>query len=329
MIKELLGQKKILSQLRKTIENNTVGHAYIFEGPDGVGKRETARSFCSMLLCGSPEFPCGECMPCKLFSQSSNPDFTELFLEGKSISVDDIREVLKTIVIKPMYSKYKAVLINDADEMTLQAQNALLKSLEEPPEYLIFILTVKSSTALAQTIRSRCQRVLFPKASDNEIKYILSGKYGEKVSNLDFVVSYSDGVIGTAINLAESNTQFELRDNVIKSVSKLLSGSKADIFQIYELFEQNEGKIDFIMQIMLLYFRDLLIYSKTRNSSLLINSDKKDMIISDAGIGYANILSSIRSIWDACKCLDYNVNFQLSIETMLLKIQDMKGMNKW
>lgn len=329
MINELLGQKKILSQLRKNIENNTVGHAYIFEGPNGVGKRETARSFCSMLLCECAQFPCGECMPCKLFSQSSNPDFKELFLEGKSISVDDVREVLKTIVIKPMYSKYKAILINDADEMTLQAQNALLKSLEEPPEYLIFILTVKSSTALAQTIRSRCQRILFSKTSDNDIKDILRDKYGQKISNLDFIVSYSDGVIGTAINLAESNIHFELRDKAIKSVSQLLSGSKADIFQIYELFEKNEEKIDFIMQIMLLYFRDLLIYSKTRNSSLLINSDKEDMIISDAGIGYVNILKSIQLIWDACKCLDYNVNFQLSIETMLLKIQDMKGKNKW
>jgi DNA polymerase-3 subunit delta' len=282
-----------------------------------------------MLFCESEMFPCGECKPCQLFSESSNPDFQELFFEGKSISVEEIREILKTIVIKPVYSKYKVILINDADEMTLQAQNALLKSLEEPPEYLIFILTVKSSTAIAQTIRSRCQRILFPKLSDDEIKYILKSKYGERIVNKDFVVSYSDGVIGTAIKMAESGSSFELRDSVIESVSKLLAGSKNDVFRIYELFEQNESNIDFIMQIMLLYFRDLLIYSKTRNSSLLINSDKKDMIISDADIGFTEIMNSINSVWDACKSLDYNVNYQLSIETLLMKIQNVKGNNKW
>ncbi len=322
MVLKMLGHRKILASLQETIKKDNVGHAYIFEGPDGVGRRETALSFAAMLMCEREHLACGECKSCQLFSEGSNPDFQEIYSAEKSISVDDIRNVLKGLVIRPLYSKYKIIIINDADSMTVQAQNALLKSLEEPPSYVVFILTVQSGAAVTPTVRSRCQRVLFNRLVKEEIMAVLEARHGRRKPEWDFIVSYSDGVIGTALELVESPEYLELRDEVLHIVNRLIKEKDGDVFKIYELFEKNNDKIDFILRIMLLFFRDIIIYNQTANYNILINSDKKDMIIDNAGLKLTGLLKCINAVWSAKRGLEYNANFQLAIEVMLMKIKD-------
>lgn len=318
----MLGHQKILASLQETIKKDNVGHAYIFEGPDGIGRRETALSFTAMLMCGGGQAPCRECKSCQLFAEGSNPDFQEIYFEDKSISVDDIRNILKGLVIRPLYSRYKVIIINDADTMTVQAQNALLKSLEEPPPYVVFILTVQSGATVTPTIRSRCQRVLFSKLGYEEIMHILEGKYGRKKPEWDFIASYSDGVIGTALELVDSPGHLEARNAVLQAVNSLLETKDSDVFNIYELFEKNADKIEFLLKIMLLFFRDIIIYNQTSNYSILINSDKKDMIIENAGFKLSGLMKCINAVWSAKRSLEHNTNYQLAIEVMLMKIKD-------
>lgn len=317
------GHQKVLNTLKAAIEKDNVGHAYIFEGPDGIGKRETARSFAAMLLCGSELFPCGECKSCQLFEQGSNPDFMEIYTGDKSIGVEDTRDLLKSLIIKPLYSKYKVIIINDMDKMTIQAQNALLKSLEEPPYYVVFILTVSSAAAVAPTILSRCQRILFDKLSYEEMLRIIKSRHLETDGNLEFIVSYADGVIGTALELLDSPDTIRLRDDIIETVSEAMLSKDADIFKIYEVFEKNSDRADYILSVLLLYFRDILIYKMTENFALLINSDKKDIIIKNTGISFSGLIKCIKTIWDTQRSLKSNVNFQLAIDVMLLKIKDI------
>jgi len=317
----MLGHQKVLITLQAAIKNDNVIHAYIFEGPDGVGRRETALSFSSMLMCEADDGPCGKCKSCQLFQQSSHPDFQEIYLEDKSISVEDVRNILKGLVIKPLYSKYKVFIINDADNMTVQAQNALLKSLEEPPPYVVFILTVQSGAAMTQTIRSRCQRILFNKFDYEDIMEILETKYGNRKPGWDFIISYADGVIGTAIYLVDSPQYLQIRDGVLESVTELLFSQDADLFKLYEIFEKNNDKIDYILRVLLLFFRDIMIYNQTADFSILINSDKKDMIVKNASVSLSSLIKCIHAIWDAKRGLEVNANFQLAIEVMLMKIQ--------
>jgi len=318
----MLGHQKVLSTLQLAIRNDNVSHAYIFEGPDGVGRRETALSFSSILMCGADAAPCGECKSCQLFEQGSHSDFQEIYSEDKSISVEDIRNILKGLIIKPLYSKYKVIIINDADNMTVQAQNALLKSLEEPPSYVVFVLTVQSGAAMTQTIRSRCQRILFYKLGYEDIMGILEAKYGNKKPEWDFIVLYSDGVIGTALDLIDSPHYLEIRDEVLEAVAQLVSSQDADLFKLYEIFEKNSDKIDYILRIILLFFRDIIIYNQTAGSSILINSDKKDMINKIASLSISRSIKCIQAIWAAKRGLEINANFQLVIEVMLMKIRN-------
>ncbi|ACL74547.1 DNA polymerase III subunit delta' [Ruminiclostridium cellulolyticum] len=317
----MLGHQRIISALRTAIQKDNVSHAYIFEGPDGVGKRATALKFASMLMCREDQFPCGECKSCQLYREASNPDFQEIIQKDKSISVEEIRNILKGLVIRPLYSDYKVIIINDADTMTIQAQNALLKSLEEPPPYVVFILTVQSLAAVAQTIRSRCQRILFNRLSHEDIMEIMESKYGPRQSDWEFIVSYADGVAGTALELAESPHSLELREEVLEFTSRLVSDRDADPFKFYETFEKNNDRVDYILHVILLYFRDLLIYKETGDTSLLINSDKKDMIIRNVELSFSHIIKCIQAVWDARRGLGNNANFQLAIEVMLMKIQ--------
>jgi len=317
----MLGHQKVLTTLQAQIKNDNISHAYIFEGPDGVGRRETALSVSAMLMCMAEDAPCGKCKSCQLFEQDSHPDFQEIYLEDKSISVEDIRNILRGLVIKPLYSKYKVIIINDADNMTVQAQNALLKSLEEPPRYVIFILTVQSGAAMTQTIRSRCQRILFNKISYEDVMGILETKYGNRKPEWDFIVSYADGVIGTAINLVDSPQYLEIRDEVLEAVTQLISSQDSDLFKFYETFEKNNDKIDYLLRVMLLFFRDIMLYKQTANFSILINSDKKDIIIKNASVSLSSLFKCIDAIWSAKRGLEVNANFQLVIEVMLMKFQ--------
>lgn len=318
----MLGHQKVLSTLQTAIKNDNVGHAYIFEGPDGVGRRETALSFSYMLMCEAEDAPCGECRACQLFKQGSQPDFQEIYSDNKSISVEDIRNTLKGLVIKPLYSKYKVIIINNADSMTVQAQNALLKSLEEPPPYVVFILTVQSRAAMTPTVRSRCQTILFNKMGYTDIMEILEARYGNKKPEWDFIVSYADGVIGTAIDLVDSPHYLEIRDEMYDVVVQLVLAQDIDIFKVYEIFEKNSDKIDYILRVMLLLFRDIIIYNQTADFSILINSDKKDMIIKNINVRLSSLINCIQAIWDAKRGLEVNANFQLAIEVMLMKIKE-------
>ncbi len=317
----MLGHRKILAGLQETIKKDSVAHAYIFEGPDGIGRRETALSFTAMLMCQSEMAPCRTCKSCQLLAEGSHPDFMEIYSQEKSISVDEVRNILKGLVIRPLYSRYKVIIINDADSMTVQAQNALLKSLEEPPSYVIFILTVESAAAVTPTVKSRCQRVLFDKLRSEEIYSILEEKHGPRKPEWDFIVSYSDGVVGTALQLVEAPGFMELRNEVLHAANELLR-VESDVFKIYELFEKNNDRVDFILRIMLMYFRDILIYNQTSNYNILINSDKKDMIIGNADLKLSSLIKCINAVWSAKRGLEYNANFQLAIEVMLMKIKE-------
>ncbi len=318
----MVGHQKVLNTLKAAIENDNVGHAYIFEGPEGIGRRETALSFAAMLMCQSQNFPCGECKSCQLFEQGSNPDFLEVYTEDKSIGVEDTRELLKGLIIKPLYSKYKVIIINDMDRMTVQAQNALLKSLEEPPYYVVFILTIKSAAAVTPTILSRCQRILFNKLTNEEVFKILETKYGKKNTDWDFIVSYADGIIGTAMDLIDSPDTIQLRTDILAAISAVVSNKNTDLFQIFEVFEKNSDRIEYILSVILLYFRDILIYNMTENFTLLINSDKKDIIIKNADMSYSRLIKCIETVWDTQRSLKNNANFQLSIDVMLMKIKE-------
>jgi len=185
--KDILGNEKAKEILLKSLKNKTVLHSYMFIGNEGIGKRLIANQFAKMILCedfnSQNLTECGKCKSCIEFEGDNNPDFVYIEPDGKTIKIEQIREMQNKIIEKPINSSKKVYLINDADLMTKEAQNCLLKTLEEPPEYIVIILIVSNESKMLTTIKSRCMKLQFQKIDDDKLNEYMKLTYGiENVS---------------------------------------------------------------------------------------------------------------------------------------------------
>ena len=322
---EFVGQKEIITGLKHALLEDRVGHASLFTGPKGIGKKTLAAIFAARLLCvnSSTEERCGTCPACSLIEHHGNPDFQVVGEGEDGIGVEEIRKLQGDILVKPLYSARKVYLIPDADRMTPQAQNCLLKILEEPPRHAVFILTTANSNALLETVRSRTVKYSFRKNTFEEVGGYLEKQLGKDHPGLDFVISYADGIIGVAMELLQTEGFAAMRDQAARLVVELAKGELLDVFEWYGFFEANKSRVDMIFDMLLLFYRDLLMLSKTGNEKLLINSDKKDIIVGNVSrFSAGKLADNIECIERTRLNIKQNANYQLAIEVMLMKIQE-------
>lgn len=323
---DIIGQKAILDSLGNTLISDRVGHAMLFSGPPGIGKKTVAEAFAGMLLCGQP-FPmarCGKCTSCMLLEEGAHPDFKKLVPSGQSIGVEEIRALQSDAIMKPLYSRHKVYIICEADSMTVQAQNCLLKTLEEPPRYLVFILTAANAGALLETVRSRSVRYNFKKNTATEVAEFIKEKHPEKADEAELISALADGAIGAALELASSEEFNAMRGNVVDILQRLMErGSPEYAFEGAKVFEANKSSADAMLDMLSLLLRDLMVFKGTGNENMLINSDKKDIILKNASkCSLPQLARGVGLVGETRRNIKRNVNFQLSIEVMLMKLQE-------
>ena len=222
-----------------SIKNGKINHAYMFEGIEGIGKETFANDLAQILL----ETPHLE----------NAPDCIRIKAEGNSIKIAQIRDLQSDIVIKP-HKKYKIYIIDKAEKMTVEAQNALLKTLEEPPEYAIIILVTNNKESLLPTIRSRCEVVKFTPIPLIEVKnYLIS--QGVESNRAGLLSSFSRGSMKKALELASSNEFYEMKENVQKYIETILSKNMVEILNIPSEMEQYKSETITVLDMMINYFR--------------------------------------------------------------------------
>ncbi len=321
----LIGQKKIIRKLMESIKKGTVGHAYIFYGPDGIGKRTIARAFAGLLLCNNPlnegSNACNKCISCKLSNSGSNPDLMVIEDDGTKIGVDEIRRMQSDVNKRPTYSQRKVYLILKAEKMTEQAQNCLLKTIEEPPSYCIIVLTVTNPSKLLSTVISRVYSLMLERYSTEEIYDFLVEKKGIDNIKAEFLTRYSDGIIGKALDLAFDENLHSIREKVFEILILLNKKPLQYIYETVVFFKDNKEHLDFIFDMMSLYFRDIISFIHYQNEKRLINIDKKDIIINNMSLFTTlKALNAIEIIDKTRTGIKKYANFQLSIEIMLMKL---------
>lgn len=323
---DIIGHDTIKEHLKKAIESDHVSHAYILTGETGMGRKSLANAFAMTLLCekGKSE-PCMECHACKQVMSSNHPDLIFVGHEKPgSIGVDDIREQINdTIMIRPYSSYYKIYIVDEAEKMTVQAQNALLKTIEEPPAYAIIMLLTTNQEAFLPTILSRCVQLKLKPLKDSVVKSYLMGSLGIKESRADIYAAFARGNLGRAIHLASSE-EFQLLYSELLHMLKHLK--EMDImellFYIKKMKDENldiYGCLDF----MQLWYRDVLMYKVTQDINLLIFREEfntmKEMSAASAYDGIERILKAI----DKARIrLEANVNMELAMELMLLVMKE-------
>lgn len=325
--KDIIGQESIKKHLQTAIKTGNLSHAYIINGEYGSGRQTIASALAKTIQCQSKTDDtdaCGVCTSCKQAESHNHPDIKYITHDKTSISVNDIREQLNNdISIKPYSSEYKIYIIPDANKMTEQAQNALLKTIEEPPVYAIIILLTENCDSLLPTIRSRCVTLTMNPVEKDKICTYLENKFQLEPEQAQIAANYCQGNIGKAIRFASSSNFIEMKNQVLKLLKNLDSMDIASIIDTIKEFSTHKNDINDYLDLMLLWYRDVLMFKVTKDANLLLYSDEYSAISEQATKrDYENIENIIAAIDKAKVRLKANVNFDVTIELMILAMKD-------
>ena len=340
MFKDIIGQRPAVDLIKRAIDEKRFAHAYLFIGPDGVGKSLLARIFAESLNCErSGAAACGECVSCRKIEERNHPDvrwFTNKIKEKRSdandgwirpnslepdkksprISIDMIRFLQQAMSLKPYEGRTKVYVIDGADNMTEEAANCLLKSLEEPPKDTVIVLLASNMSRLMPTILSRCQKVMFYPLDEESVKMELMRKYGLDEKKALCVSRFSEGSIGKAIETLEEDALAK-RDKVI---DEFISPKRLGYEDTW-LYDEPRDKVNGILSTLAVYFRDLLVFNLSKDAGLLVNLDKADEIVRDASrYSAARLEEIIEAIAATQERIKRNANIKIALASMRLDI---------
>ena len=316
---DILGHEQIIAHLQNAIEEDKVSHAYIFNGPEASGKMMLAEAFAMALQCeGEGKRPCLECRSCRQAADHNQPDIIYVSHEKpNTIGVDDIRtQINNDIDIKPYSSRYKVYIVDEAQKMNQQAQNALLKTIEEPPAYAIILLLTTNADSFLQTILSRCITLNLKAVKEDKIKEYLMKHYQIPDYQADICAAFSQGNVGKAIQLASSEEFGELKASVLQLMKRLEDIDLYEMTGAVKQIAEYKLSVNDYFDLMMIWFRDVLYLKATNDVDGLIFKDEVYDIKKQAA------KRSYQGIEKAKIRLNANVNFDLVIELLLLTIKE-------
>lgn len=324
--KDIVGHKQIIEHLQSAIQMGKVSHAYILNGENNAGKMMLAESFAMALQCetGATE-ACMECRSCHQAKEHNQPDIIYVNHEKPNIiSVDDIRQQLNNdIVIKPYSSKYKIYIVDEAEKMNIQAQNALLKTIEEPPAYAVIMLLTTNADSFLPTILSRCITLNLKTVKEHLIKEHLMKNYQIPDYQAEVCASFAQGNVGKAIKLASSDEFNELKAEALHLVKKIDDMDIYELNQVVKTISEYKTKIDDFFDLLTLWYRDVLYFKSTENvNNLIFRDEVYDIKKQAAKKNYSGIETILKSLEKVKTRLNANVNFDLSIELLLLTMKE-------
>ena len=324
--RDIIGHNQIVDHLKNAIRMEKISHAYIFNGESNAGKMMLAEAFAMALQCENHgDEPCMECRSCHQAKEHNQPDIIYVSHDKPNvISVDDIRQQLNNdIVIKPYNSKYKIYIVDEAEKMNVQAQTALLKTIEEPPTYGIILLLTTNADSFLPTILSRCITLNLKTVNEDLIKSYLMKKYQIPDYQADVCAAFAQGNVGKAIQLAASDEFNELKAAALSIVKKLEDMDLYELNQLIKQINEFKPKIHEYFDLLTLWFRDVLYLKATNDVNNLIFKDEVyDIKKQAAKRSYSGIETILRSLEQSRVRLNANVNFDLVIELLLLTIKE-------
>lgn len=320
------GHERIIKSLRESIKNDMTSHAYIFCGNKGSGRNLTAGAFAKTANCLSPinGNACGKCPSCIQFESGNNPDvFYVKATKTISISVDDIREqIVNEVKIKPYSYKRKIFIIDKADTMTSQAQNALLKTLEEPPKYVLIILIAENTENFLPTVLSRCVMMKFSPISVNLIKNYLINNCAMNEDDAAFYAEYSIGSIGEALRLSGDENFYQMRNDIISCLDRLDTIDFVSAMFMAKEMEKYKAYSE-LFDIMYMFYRDVFCMRLFKDDRYVIQKDKIGLIEKKAkNLNEQTIAKRLDFIMDIKKKIRQNTAFRLSMEVLFMNLKE-------
>ena len=317
MFADFIGNNKVLDELERNIETDDISHAYLFTGNEGVGKFTVAKEVARRILCNNSS---GSCLEADEFF---HPDLMIIRAENGSIKKSDIDEMIADSYKKPFVAENKVYIIDGFDFVTVSGQNALLKTLEEPQEYLRIILLSNNIKKILPTIISRSRIIKFKDISENEIVDFLHENIGTGIDNARLFARISGGSVKKALDYSRNPSNVSLREEAVALFDRLVNGTSSYPFKEFEFFNENKERLKDIFNIFLSLLRDITSLNLGFSEDVIINIDKINLL-KRQNINNDQALYIKDSIMKVIRLLEMNTNFQLTVEEFLINIGGVK-----
>ncbi len=323
---DVLGHEQTILHMKHAIEMDKVSHAYIISGEKGSGKKLLADLFARTLQCERKGTePCMECQSCKQALSLNQPDIIRVMHEKpNTISVEDIRtQINGDIMIRPYSSPYKIYIVDEAEKLSVQAQNALLKTIEEPPVYAVLLLLTTNAGMLLQTIRSRCVILELKPVSSPMVKNYLMEQLEVPEYHADICTAFAQGNVGKAKRLALSDSFSEMLEHALHLVKYIHDMEVVDMISDLKRINTYKMEINDYLDLLTVWYRDVLMFKATRDADSLIFSHELISIREKAQkSSYEGLECIIKSLEKAKIRLNANVNFDMALELLLLTMKE-------
>ena len=294
MFENIIGNKRNKEILEKAIEINKTSHSYIFCGTEGIGKKLIAKELAKKILCLGEKAKDCSCKSCIEFDSDNNPDFQLIESVDGKIKIEQIRQMQRKVAEKPIISNNKVYIIDNADTMTTEAQNCLLKTLEEPPEYITIILICTNEGNLLSTIKSRCTRMHFEPIEKEKVKQFIHANYPD-IEMSDKIIELAQGSIGKAIKL---NGNKDVYENIEKILLSMQTKDIIDIIQMSEGIYKSKEDIKSILEYINVMLLELSRQNKKYINCIEIVEDTKKRLKANSNYDMCidNLLFNMKSI---------------------------------
>ena len=324
---DIVGQEQLREHLENAVRMGKVSHAYIINGERNAGKEFIAKTFAMAVQCENRQDaePCGECHSCKQALSGNHPDIIFITHEKPgTIGVDDIRRQINgDVAIKPYSGPKKIYIVSEGEKMTVQAQNALLKTLEEPPEYAVILILTDNVNTLLPTILSRCVVLNMKPVRDAQIKEYLMENMGIPDYKADICVAFARGNVGKARLLANSEEFEKVKEEAITLLKYIGEMELHEIVSAIKKINEYKFDVNDYMDILSIWYRDVLLFKATHDVNHLIFREEIQSIrkVADKST-YEGIERIIDALEKSKQRLNANVNFELTMELLLLTIKE-------
>ena len=316
----IIGQERPVRFLTRMLQKGSIPHAMLFTGIDGVGKQTTAGALGMALNCLSPVgvSACGACPSCQKVSSGAHPDMITICPEGAFIKIDQVRTLSRQLRFAPLEGDWRVVIINDAQAMNLEASNAVLKILEEPPKGTVIILTASQTTDLLPTIVSRCQQIAFRPIPCEKITQVLEETRGLDRQTATTLAVSTKGSLGKALSIDEEKWT-TWRANLVDQIASLSIGSIQPVLAFADALARDKDRLADALDIIMAWFRDLLMCrvcpQRVINQNVMTKIEEASQ-----GLSVNELLEKVAAVHGAQTAISQNSNVRLALEVMMMRL---------
>ncbi len=331
-MRQIVGNESPVAILKSSIKSDSIHHSYLFEGPEHIGKLTVAKEFAMALNCKSEDRPCLECSQCKRIANHTHADVEFIGLDDNDkvssrqdvISIEKVREIQKKISLSPFEGKYRVLIFCNADSLTLEASNCLLKTLESPPEGVVIILLTLNSATLLSTVISRCLIIQFKPVSNILIKNYLLNHYAINEQKAIEISRISNGCPGWAMTAMEDEVFLEEFNSIVDKIEMTIKGDLSLRFEYADdaanMYKKDRKSVKDELYIWLNYWRDILL-AKVGSIELVIHNSRLEFLkLIGNQMSIVAIFDVITKLIGTLNLLDSNVNANLALEQFVLSL---------